>query len=282
MATGTANRELHTIHTVIASKGGREDHGLKSVLDKTAKSCLFNEVINALKSCNWEDRKVKLKATMKEKAQKNHWGLKSLACSDSVEITPSPFRISGSQLSSFWIFCWPVLLIFKPHAITSHSSSRRRNRCACGYVGMKQVWKGESSSICWVSARYGNDSSFYDYTRRWVGSSRIVCCKWQYGYVYSVEVKVQQLLPRHLSHGGNKPLCTVIGFWCWLLLAVDINSEKYSSELLKVVVESWVTMGGFALTSMWKEQYKRTTAKNLKNGKSLRKETEKETETDID
>lgn len=52
MATGTVNRELveQAIHAVIASNEAG-DQGLKSLLDNTAKSCLFDEVIVALKLC---------------------------------------------------------------------------------------------------------------------------------------------------------------------------------------------------------------------------------------
>ena len=56
------------------------------------------------------------------------------------------------------------------------------------------------------------------------------------------------------------------------MLATDITKEEDALELLYVIIECWVTMRGFALTSMWLEEYRRATAKNLKKRKGLRTE----------
>jgi hypothetical protein len=102
-----------------------------------------------------------------------------------------------------------------------------------------------------------------------------------FNFFKSIEVMVQKLLPDHLSKSGDKKSLiemimndTDVEFnWC--MLSVDIREEEDALELLQIIVESWVTMRGFALTSMWMEEYKRATRKNVKKGKSLCKELQK-------
>ena len=102
-----------------------------------------------------------------------------------------------------------------------------------------------------------------------------------FSFFKSVEVMVQKLLPDHLSKSGDKKslIDTIVSDsdveFNWCMLSVDIRDEEDAMELLRMVVDSWVTMRGFALTSMWTEEYKRATAKNVKKGKSLRKELQK-------
>ena len=54
----------------------------------------------------------------------------------------------------------------------------------------------------------------------------------------------------------------------WSMLSL-IQDEDHSMELLKTIVEEWVKLRGFAVTSLWLEDYKRTTQEA---GKSIRKE----------
>ena len=53
--------------------------------------------------------------------------------------------------------------------------------------------------------------------------------------------------------------------------------EEYAQELLQIIVEMWVTIRGFSLTSHWMEQYKQATREELKK-KSLRKDLKKKSE----
>ena len=128
----------------------------------------------------------------------------------------------------------------------------------------------------------GDDSSFYQYTLEWTESlSRgglFLISDSTFMFFKAVEVKTQELLPEHLSrsshaHANKDTLIKAITdddnvqfYWC--ILAIDIYD---TAELLQMIVEMWVVMRGFALTSMWMEEYKRATAKNVKKGKSLRK-----------
>ena len=57
----------------------------------------------------------------------------------------------------------------------------------------------------------------------------------------------------------------------WSMLALDIEDEDHSSELLWTIVQQWMTMRGFAITSAWTEDYKRVSKKTTKGSKGLRK-----------
>ena len=55
------------------------------------------------------------------------------------------------------------------------------------------------------------------------------------------------------------------------MVAVNIESEE-SSELLRAIVQLWVTICGFAITSAWMEDYKRASQKTTKAKKGFRKQ----------
>ena len=56
----------------------------------------------------------------------------------------------------------------------------------------------------------------------------------------------------------------------WHMLALYIIKDEDVAELLHAIVDLWITMRGFALTSSWLEQYKLANKKNVKKSKSLR------------
>ena len=43
----------------------------------------------------------------------------------------------------------------------------------------------------------------------------------------------------------------------WSMVAVDIESEEDSQELLQMLLERWITLRGHAITSAWLEEYRR-------------------------
>ena len=53
--------------------------------------------------------------------------------------------------------------------------------------------------------------------------------------------------------------------------------EEDALDLLYVIIECWVTMRGFALTSTWLEEYKRATAKKKKGLHTELRETTQDT-----
>ena len=130
----------------------------------------------------------------------------------------------------------------------------------------------------------GDDSSFYNYTSEWVKSINrgrlFVLNDDSYNFFKAIEIKTQEILPRHLagSSGTSKQdLCRAIMDdekvgQCWSVVAVDIQEEEDSDELLGWIVDMWVTLRGFAVTSHWMEVYKQVKGKSVKKKKSLRKE----------
>ena len=57
----------------------------------------------------------------------------------------------------------------------------------------------------------------------------------------------------------------------WNMIALYIIREEDVAELLHAIVDLWITIRGYALTSSWSEQYKLANKKNVKKSKSLRR-----------
>ena len=97
-----------------------------------------------------------------------------------------------------------------------------------------------------------------------------------------IESKTRTLLPQHLQQAGTtcfnkEELVKSIGEdemvqVHWRRVAVDIIDEEDSNYLLYRIVEMWMNMRGFALTSKWMEDYKQAKDKIVKRTMSLRKE----------
>ena len=52
-------------------------------------------------------------------------------------------------------------------------------------------------------------------------------------------------------------------------MSLDIQDEDHSMKLLKTIVEEWVKLHGFAVTSLWLEDYKRSTQETIKAKKGF-------------
>ena len=64
--------------------------------------------------------------------------------------------------------------------------------------------------------------------------------------------------------------CDVQFDWC--MLSVDIPDNRDGLELLRHVVELWLTIRGFGMSKAWMEEYKRSSHTSTKGKKSLRKD----------
>ena len=62
----------------------------------------------------------------------------------------------------------------------------------------------------------------------------------------------------------------------WFSFAFDITTEQDALELLKDIVQLWLTIRGFSISKSWLEDYKRE-AQGTTKKKSLRKELKKAT-----
>ena len=57
----------------------------------------------------------------------------------------------------------------------------------------------------------------------------------------------------------------------WSLVAVDIENEEHSSELLTHIVQLWLTIRGYSLTNEWVERFKMQKRTSIAKEKGLRK-----------
>jgi len=108
----------------------------------------------------------------------------------------------------------------------------------------------------------GEESSFYDYTLEWMSSidrGGLFCISYNtFSFFKAIEVKTQDLLPQHLATKckGDVPdkgdLIQRIAedddvqFW-WSMLAIYIPDENLSAELLRMLIDMWVTIRGFSV-----------------------------------
>ena len=94
----------------------------------------------------------------------------------------------------------------------------------------------------------------------------------------ALEVQTQKVLPKHLAKSQESKDEFIkavtededVGF-TWDMLAADIRNPEHVQELLKCVVDKWITIRGFALASSWLEDYKLANSKKTQKTKSLRK-----------
>ncbi len=159
-------------------------------------------------------------------------------------------------------------------------------RYASGYVAMKLLKKYQKkesdNAVHFVEclsnmASLGEESSFYDYTLEWISSvdrgGLFSVNNSTFSFFKAIEIKTQELLPQHLAakHDLIKSIeeDDEVQFW-WSMLAVDIPEEDASAELLKNLIDMWVTIRGFAVVSNWLEQYNVAQKQSVKKSKRLR------------
>lgn len=132
----------------------------------------------------------------------------------------------------------------------------------------------------------GEESSFYAYTKAWINSVNrggLFCINEKaFLFFRAVELATQVHLPNHLSSRSKVELFSVIVNdedvqFQWSMLSLNIEEESHSAELLMNVIQQWIKIRGFAITSMWMEEYKRSAQETTKGKKSLRKELNKKT-----
>lgn len=168
-------------------------------------------------------------------------------------------------------------------------------RYASGYVALKVMRKFEKENtekaaqfVNCVSqmALCGEESSFYAYTTEWIKrvnrGGLFSVSESTFLFFRTIELKTQLYLSSYLqgqSSASHKDILLRhitddddVQFH-WLLQSVDIQNESHSAELLRTIVDYWVKIRGFALTSMWLEEYKKSVKKSaIKGKKSLRKD----------
>ena len=162
-------------------------------------------------------------------------------------------------------------------------------RYASGYIGMKllreyTMMKGAKAAQfreCLSNmSKHGDDSSFYAYTTEWIATVNrgglFVVNDNTFKLFKAMELKTREILPQHLARSGEHSLADILQaitsneavqqYWREVASNVIVDSD----ELLKKIVEMWISMRGFSITSTWMEEYKNAKGKLVKKSKSLR------------
>ena len=56
----------------------------------------------------------------------------------------------------------------------------------------------------------------------------------------------------------------------WTMIAADIEDDVQLYELLKQIIELWLTIRGFSISKMWMEKHKVDSRESVRRKKSLR------------
>ena len=150
-----------------------------------------------------------------------------------------------------------------------------------------------------ASCQESIDCSFFDYTKRWtsiVNRGGLFETNEQSFLLFrEIELVLQSTLESTLLDSARatidcdnrkeKILCEITSdedvLFHWSLSAVCITNEDESMELLKDIVQLWLTIRGFSLAKEWMEQHKITARKTSYKSKGLRK-TLKDSNGDVD
>ena len=94
-----------------------------------------------------------------------------------------------------------------------------------------------------------------------------------------LEEEIRPLLPSLLSETDRKEkiinelITNEDVLFYWLIVGADFeeDDERVHTELLKRIIELFVTIRGFSCASGWLEKYKQLSKKGIQKSKSLRK-----------
>ena len=165
-------------------------------------------------------------------------------------------------------------------------------RYASGYVPYSLMKKHERNVTeksaffveCLSSmAVNGEEESFLEYTREW--SSKVnrgglfEINDTSFTVFREIELcirdKLSSTLASFTAHPGTKDQLVKEAFedsdvqFYWSLLSTDIEDLSDADELLKEIVELWLTIRGFSIAGQWMEMYKKKSMKTTKKNKGL-------------
>jgi len=180
------------------------------------------------------------------------------------------------------------------------SKDEQNIRYACGYVGVKlhnrfvkQHGKKAASFVECIDCMHavGPSSSLLEYTREWVDKvdrgGLFDVSDEAFRLFVAIEMAMQERLATHLQSlsprdSKAKIVDHVVGDcdvqFYWSMLSVDIRDDKDSLELLRHVIELWLTIRGYSMSKAWMEDYKCAVNTTTKGKKGLRKDLKKQTQ----
>ena len=147
-------------------------------------------------------------------------------------------------------------------------------RYACGYVGMKLYQRfikmpGEKAAqfVECLSNMHsdGPTSSLLDYTKEWVErvnrGGLFDISDEAYRLFVSIEMAMRSKLTEHLkkqkmTEDSREGKSATIDFvlnnddiqFYWSMLSIDIEEEEHNSELLRHIIQLWLTIRGFSIS----------------------------------
>ena len=185
----------------------------------------------------------------------------------------------------------------QPKAIDNHevqvtSDEVNAMRYACGYIPHNLLKKYEK--VKGPKARHfvdclgsmavvSEESDLLSYTKAWLDrvnrgglfplNDETFCL------FIDIEKSVCVLLPKHIASSSSDSVDSIVERtlsndsiqFHWTLISQDMDSEEESQELLREVVNKWVTIRGFAIASMWMEVYKQACKETTAKSTGLRK-----------
>jgi len=136
----------------------------------------------------------------------------------------------------------------------------------------------------------GEENDFLKYTRAWIEQVNrgglFEVNDTAYMLFKEIEINLQNNLKTHLqpaivpSNTKEKLVSFVVQNrnvqFYWYRLSVDIHDEKCSQELLREIVELWLSIRGHSIAGQWLEYYKNCATKNTRKSKALRKKLKEE------
>ena len=131
----------------------------------------------------------------------------------------------------------------------------------------------------------GDESDFLQYTRSWLEKVNrgglFEVNDLAYQLFKEIEINLQDKLVNQLqpsSAPGNtkaEMIASVLSNdnvqFYWSMLSTDVQDENTGQDLLREIVELWLTIRGFSVAREWMEMYKRCSSKTTKKSKPLRK-----------
>ena len=152
---------------------------------------------------------------------------------------------------------------------------------ACGYVPRALLRKYEKRTgskfnrfveCLGEMAVDGAESEFLMYTKRWIEKVNhgglFPLNDMSFIFFTSVEIKVHSILPQYIASNSAKSkedlqdsvIAKVVRSeevqWNWIFVSQCILCVEDSNELLREIIELWVTIKGFSIVASWMETYK--------------------------
>ena len=144
----------------------------------------------------------------------------------------------------------------------------------------------------------GPTSSLLDYTKEWLDkvdrAGLFDVSDAAYHLFVAIELAMRDRLRSHIQSSFSMPpadserrkhavvdhvLSDCDVRFHWSMLSVDVPDDKDGLELLRHIVELWLTIRGFGISKAWIEDYKCLSHTTTKGKKSLRKDLKQITET---